>query len=462
MAALPILGAIGKEILLGLGIAGALELGGRGIGWLWRKASAKWAAKRGAQAAAGQIAQAELRNIMQKALTNLEQRIAELRTLAEQARAAGNMTLARSYERQLSQLLAEYSTLAQVAHIGREKLFDRFLTGAGLTVWLGHLGIEWKQATTFGQYAETQERLAREREPLERAKLEAQWAMIQAMKERMLADERNRAFWAWYLQQKQNLELMRQQALAMKRSLAPARRRAGSRVSKVGEKILLEQVKAYYKALADARKRLLEWEKFYQAINLENIKAEHEKAEIMLRAKWDAWVDAVKTAHQMQEELYKTVLAMTREYQEAALKSQLQREEYALKAQLEQLKTMLAEHKMRLEHALEMEKLEIKGQYERTNTAIAQAYENVRQYLKTVAELGLTKVAKEVTKSGKGKASEIRDEISEETRRILVDYGKELLQQLKRAGKLSLEPRKIVRGVAVYDPATALAWLYRR
>jgi len=457
----PLLGVL-KEVALGAAVWGGIELGARGIRALWRKAAAKWAAKRGAQAAAGQIAQAELRNIMQRAITNLEQRIAELRTLAEQARAAGNMTLARSYERQLSQLMAEYSTLAQVAQIGREKWFDRAISLAGTAALVGFTIEEWRQPTMFAQNLERQYAMQKEREAIERAKLQAQYAMIEAMRERMLADERNRAFWAWYLQQKQNLELMRQQALAMKRSLSPARRRAGSQVSKVGEKILLEQVKAYYKALSDARKRMMEWEKFYRSVNLENLKAMNERQAIALRAKWEAWVDAVKTAHQMQEELHKTILAMTKEYQEAALKSQLQREEYALKAQLEQLQTMLAEHKARLEHALEMEKIEIKGQYERTNTAIAQAYENVRQYLKTVAELGLTKSAKEVAQSGKEKASEIRDEISEETRRILVDYGKELLQQLKQAGKLSLEPRKIVRGVAVYDPATYVRWVYRR
>jgi len=457
----PLLGLL-KEVALGAAVWGGIELGARGIRALWRRAAAKWATKRGAQAAAGQIAQAELRNIMQRALTNLEQRIAELRTLAEQARAAGNMTLARSYERQLSQLMAEYSTLAQVAHIGREKWFDRAVGLAGTAALVGFTIEEWRQPTMFAQNQQRQYEMWKEREALERAKLQAQYAMIEAMRERMMADERNRAFWAWYLQQKQNLELMRQQALAMKRSFAPARRRAGSQVSKVGEKILLEQVKAYYKALSDARKRQLEWEKFYRSVNLENLKAMNEQQAIAMRAKWEAWVDAVKTAHQMQEELYKTVLAMTREYQEAALKSQLQREEYALKAQLAQLQTMLAEHKMRLEHALEMEKIEIAGQYERTNTAIAQAYEAVKQYLKTLAEVAQKENAKKVTSEGKGKASEIREEVSEETKRILEEFGKELLKQLKRAGKLSLEPRKIVRTVAVYDPATALAWLYRR
>ena len=128
MAWVPPLVGVLKEVAIGAAVWGGIELGARGIKALWSKAAAKWAAKRGAQAAANQIAQAELRNIMQKALTNLEQRIAELRTLAEQARAAGNMTLARSYERQLSQLMAEYSTLAQVAHIGREKWFDRAIS----------------------------------------------------------------------------------------------------------------------------------------------------------------------------------------------------------------------------------------------------------------------------------------------------------------------------------------------
>ena len=462
MAALPILGALGKEVLLALGIAGAMELGARGIGWIGRKIAAKRAAQAAAGAAASQIAQTEIRNIMQKAITNLEQRIAELKTLAEQARAAGNMTLARSYERQLSQLLAEYSTLAQVAHIGREKMWDRFLLGANLAVWLGHIGVEWRQSTTFAQYAETQERLAREREPIEWAKLKAQWAMIQTMRERMMADERERAFWAWYLQYKHALEMARLQAREMMRQMQPARRAAGSKTSKVGDMLLLMQAKAYYKALSDARKRMMEWEKFYRMVNYEMIRSENRKAQIALRAQWSAWLDSVKTALQMQERLQQTILSMLREYQEAALKAALKREEAALKAKLEAWQTMLAEHKMRLEHLLEMEKMEIAGQYERTNTAIAQTYEAVKQYLKTLAEVSQKENAKKVTSEGKGKASEIREEVSEENRRILEEFGKELLQQLKQAGKLSLEPRKIVRAVAVYDPATALAWVYRR
>ena len=462
MAVVAGLGALLKEIGIVAAATAGLELGARGIGWLWRKAATKWAARRGAQAAAQNIAKMEMRNLYQKALTNLEQRLVELRKLAEQARAAGNVTLERSYERQMTQIAMEHAKLAEVMGISREKWWDRVVALTGGLILLGFTGEEWRQTSMFRANLEEMKKMQAERAVIEREKMQVQMAMIEAMKARMQADEQNRAFWAWYLQQKQNLELMRQQALMMKQGLRPARGRAGRATSHVGDKLLLEQVKAYYKALSDARKRMMEWEKFWQQVNLEQLQALNQQNAIMMRARWDAWVESVKAAYKQQQELLETITAMAKEYQEAALKSQLQREEYALKAKLEEWQTMLAEHKARLEHALKMEQIEIAGQYERTNTAIAQAYEAVKQYLKSVAELEHTKKAKEVSESGKEKASQVRDEVSEMTRRILVEYGKELLAQLKRAGKLSLEPRKIVRTVAIYDPASALSYIYRR
>ena len=462
MAIAPFLGAVAKEALIGLAMWGGWELGKRGIGWIARKAASKWAARKGAQAAAQAVATMEVRNLMQQALANYKQRFEELRRLAEEARAAGNMTLARSYERQLTQLMAEYSKLVEVAQIGREKWWDRGISLLGMGALVGFTVEEWRQTTMFSKNLDKMKEIQEEREEIERAKIAAMYAMIGTMKEKMMADERGRAFWAWYLQQKINWELMRQQSLSMKRAIASVRRKAGSQVSKVGEKILLEQVKAYYKALEHARKRQLEWEKFWQSVNLENVKALNEQQAIAMRARWEAWVDALKTANEMREQLHKTVLDMIKQYQEAALKSQLKREEYALKAQLEQLETMLAEHKMRLAHMLEMEKMEIERQYERTNTAIAQVYENVKQYLKTLAEMKNIANAKDIAKEGKQRASEVRYAISEETTRLLVDYGKELLEQMKRAGKLSLEPRTITRTVAVIDPSNYVAWRYRR
>jgi len=462
MAFIPALGGILKEVAIGAGIAGAWELGKRGIGWLWRKAAGKWAARRGAQAAAQGIAKSEMRNLWQQAIKNMEERIAELQRLAAEARAAGNATLARSYERQLSQLTAEYATLAQVSQIGREKWWDRLAGLIGTGALVGFTIEEWRQTSSFAANLREQQRMQQEREEIEREKMQVQQAMIEAMKQRMMADERNRAFWAWYLQQKQNLELMRQQALMMKQGLRPARGRAGRATSHVGDKLLLEQVKAYYKALADARKRMMQWEEFWRSVNLENLKAMNERQAIEMRARWDAWVESIKAAYKQQQELLETVTAMAKEFQEAALRSQLQREEYALKARLAEWQAMLAEHQERLRHALEMERLEIGAQYERTNTAVAQAYEAVKQYLKSVAELEKVENARKTSESGKGKASQMRDEISDMTRRILVEYGKELLRQMKQAGKLSLEPRKITHTVAIYSPESALSWLYRR
>jgi hypothetical protein len=238
--AIPALAPILKEIGLGIAVVGGLQLAGRGLSWLWSKAAAKWAARRGAQAAAQGVAQMEIRNLAQKALKQIEERIAELRALAAQAQAAGNMTLARSYERQISQLVAEYSTLAQVAQISREKWWDRLVGLIGTGALVGFTIEEWRQSTMFRENLGIQGEMQERRAALEREKMAQFERFIQMQYERMMADERNRAFWAWYIQQKFNLEAMRQQAMSMKQAIAGTRRRAGRQTSHVGDKILLE------------------------------------------------------------------------------------------------------------------------------------------------------------------------------------------------------------------------------
>jgi hypothetical protein len=451
-----------KEIGLGVAITGGFTLAGKGISWLWSKAAAKWAARRGAQAAAQAVAGLEARNLMQQALVNMEQRFRELRELAEAARAAGNMTLARSYDRQLTQLMQEYVKLSEVAQIGREKWYDRAAALLGTAAMVGFTVEEWRQSTMFRENLGIQGEMQARKEALEREKMAQFERYIQTLEQRMRADEQNRAFWAWYLQQKANLELMRQQAMGMKRAVTGVRRSAGRRTSHVGDKILIEQVKAYYRALDNAYRRQREWEKFWQSVNLENLKAMNEQQAIAMRAKWDAWVESVKHAYKIQEELAKMVRELTTEYQKAALKSQLQREEFALKAALEEWQTMLAEHKMRLAHALEMEKIEISEHLKRTTEAVKGVYDTVKDYLKSQVEIEKIDNAKEVKKEGKEARSEATRKVSAKTRRILEEYGEELLRQLKLAGKLSLEPRKITRTVQVIDPATYVAWRHRR
>jgi hypothetical protein len=460
--AMPALAPILKEIGLGVAIVGGMQLAGRGIGWLWNKAREKWAARRGAQAAAQAVAGLETRNLMQQALVNMEQRFRELRELAEAARAAGNMTLARSYDRQLTQLMQEYVKLAEVAHIGREKWWDRATALLGTAALVGFTIEEWRQSTMFRENLGIQGEMQARREALEREKMAQFERYMQVLQQRMMADERNRAFWAWYLQQKANLELMRQQAFGMKRAISGVRRSAGRKTSHVGDKILLEQVKAYYRALDNAYRRQREWEKFWQSVNLENLKARNEQQAIAMRAKWEAWVESVKAAYNIQEELAKMVRQLTTQYQEAALKSQLRREEFALKAKLEEWKTMLAEHKMRLAHALEMEKIEISEHLKRATEAVKGVYDTVKGYMKALTEIEKVDNAKEVQKAGKEARSEASRKVSAKTRRLLEEYGEELLRQMKLAGKLSLEPRKIERKVLIYSPDTALSYIYRR
>jgi hypothetical protein len=451
-----------KEIGLGVAITGGFTLAGKGISWLWSRAAAKWAARRGAQAAAQAVAGLEARNLIQQALVNMEQRFKELRELAEAARAAGNMTLARSYDRQLTQLVAEYTRLSEVAQIGREKWYDRAAALLGTAAMVGFTVEEWRQSTMFRENLRIQGEMQARKEEIERAKM-AQFAQyIQTLQQKMMADEQNRAFWAWYLQQKANLEAMRQQAYGMKRAVAGVRRSAGRQTSHVGDKILLEQVKAYYRALDNAYRRQREWERFWQSVNLENLKAMNEQQAIAMRAKWDAWLESVKAAYNIQEELTKMIRELTTQYQEAALKSQLQREEFALKAKLEEWETMLAEHKMRLAHTLEMEKIEISEQLRRTTEAIRGVYDAINNYMKSLLEIEKIDNAKEVVKEGKNARSEASRKVSAKTRRLLEEYGDELLRQLKLAGKLSLEPRRIERKVLVYSPESALSHIYRR
>jgi hypothetical protein len=451
-----------QQIGLGVAITGGLTLAGKGLSWLWSKAAAKWAARRGAQVAAKAVAGLEARNLTQKALMNMEQRFKELRELAEAARAAGNMTLARSYDRQLTQLVAEYTRLSEVAQIGREKWYDRAAALLGTAAMVGFTIEEWRQSTMFRENLGIQGEMQARKEEIERAKMAQFQQYIQVLEQKMRSDEQNRAFWAWYLQQKANLEAMRQQAYGMKRAVAGVRRSAGRQTSHVGDKLLIEQVKAYYRALDAAQKRQLEWEKFWQSVNLENLKAMNEQQAIAMRAKWDAWVESVKHAYQMQEEVAKTIRELTTQYQQAALKSQLQREEFALKAKLEEWETMLAEHKMRLAHALEMERIEIGEQMRRTTEAVKGTYDVVKEYLKSLTEIEKVDNAKEVQKEGKEKRSEAARKVSEKTRQILEDYGREILEQMKLARKLSLEPRRIVHKVLVYSPDTALSYIYRR
>jgi hypothetical protein len=451
-----------KEIGLGVAITGGFTLAGKGISWLWSKAAAKWAARKGAQAAAQAVAGLEARNLMQQALVNMEQRFRELRELAEAARAAGNMTLARSYDRQLTQLVAEYTRLSEVAQIGREKWYDRAAALLGTAAMVGFTVEEWRQSTMFRENLGIQGEMQARKEALEREKMAQFERYIQTLEQRMRADEQNRAFWAWYLQQKANLELMRQQAMGMKRAVAGVRRSAGRQTSHVGDKILLEQVKAYYRALDNAYRRQREWEKFWQSVNLENLKAMNEQQAIAMRAKWDAWVESVKHAYNIQEELAKMVRELTTEYQKAALKSQLQREEFALKAALEEWQTMLAEHKMRLAHALEMEKIEISEHLKRATEAVKGVYDTVKDYMKALTEIEKIDNVKEVQKEGKAARSEAARKVSAKTRRLLEEYGEEILRQMKLAGKLSLEPRRIEHKVLVYSPESALSYIYRR
>jgi hypothetical protein len=456
------LGPLLKEIGLGIAITGGLQLAGKGISWLWSKAAAKWAARRGAQAAMQGIAQAEIRNLAQKAMLQIEQRIAELRALAAQAQAAGNMTLARSYERQISQLVAEYATQAQVAQIGREKWWDRLAGLLGTAAMVGFTVEEWRQSTMFRENLGIQGEMQERKAEIERAKMAQFQQYIQTLEQKMRADEQSRAFWAWYMQQKFNLEAMRQQAFGMKRAVAGVRRSAGRSTSHVGDKILIEQVKAYYRALDNAYRRQREWEQFWQSVNLENLKAMNEQQAIAMRARWDAWVESVKAAYNIQEELAKMVRELTTQAQEAALKSQLQREEVALKAKLEEFQTMLAEHKMRLAHAMEMEKIEISEQLRRTTEAVKGTYDVVKDYLKSLTEIEKIDNAKEVVREGKEARSSASRKVSERTRRLLEEYGDEVLRQMKLAGKLSLEPRRIEHKVLVISPDTALSHFYRR
>ncbi len=442
---IPIAGEILKELAIGAGIYAGIE----GIQWLWRKFAARRAAKAAAQAGMRALTQREIMALMAQKLKDLEAQIAHYRQLAEAARAAGDVRSARIYEVQAARLEQSYAQLASVAQVAAEKRIDWLVNLAGTAAMAGFTIEEFRQVSG---YSSNMQKLF-EYQAMKDASMNkylAMWARsIEMQQERLKADERNRAFWAWYMQQKFALEQMKQQAMMMKQTVGRMRQSAGRQSGSGWAKVLQAQISGYYKALTEAIKRQRALEEFWGKVNLEQLRAMNEQQAIGLRAKWDAWLSAIKDAQERRRQLEKAVLDMLEQQQKAALESQLQREEFAMKAELERLQHMLAEHRMLLEHRLESELAQWESVLRERLTTVENLWEGAKEAMKALAEVAKVEKAKERTEKVDKVKAEWDEKYGREARRILTELAMQYLEGLKREMNLQLKPREVRHYVKV-------------
>lgn len=251
--------------------------------------------------------------------------IEQLQAELAAARAAGDVKQIARLESQLRRYLDIQANLAMSAQIAQERKWWLATQIPGLLLWGAFTYEEgWRQPGEFRENILLQAQL---KEP--QLRLQQQWLQLMAqrtelMKQQMAAEERNRAFWAWYMQQKLALEQMRQQAELMKAQLAAARRQAGDKVAEYAAKERFMQVVAWYQAVKQAWKAWQEWQKAYAAMTRKWTEAQLQERLLTLRGKWDAFLTAMKSAYRQAEEV---------------LKSQLERQEIAARAQWEMAKT---------------------------------------------------------------------------------------------------------------------------
>ncbi|MEM4014670.1 MAG: hypothetical protein QXS97_08355 [Desulfurococcus sp.] len=328
------LAAIGKF----LGEAALWTLGIEGLTWIGRKIGQKIAARRAA-AAAKQVAEAaaarvNIEALAAKALGEIER----LRNAIAAAQAAGDVRTARILERQLAQHMEALATLGTAAQIGRERKIGAALQLAGTAALVGFTIEEWRQASMFRENLGIQGRMQEARNALEQQRLAAFQEYINTLKNRMQADEQNRAFWAWYMQQKFALEAMRQEANALRRGLLSARGRAGRASNATFSRLQVEQAKAYTKAVEQAWRAWRAWQEAMAQINVENVKALNEQQLLVLRGRWDAFLKELEHAHKQREIAMKAMADVWEEVVKGNIKYQLEQQKFAHEAQLTAMK----------------------------------------------------------------------------------------------------------------------------
>ncbi|MEM4019789.1 MAG: hypothetical protein QXG57_06145 [Thermofilaceae archaeon] len=325
----------------------------------WRARSAAKAAATGAAAAAQAAKQAlGARGIAAQTAEQIAARIQELENLARAAEAAGDVRSARAYRAMATKLAEPLASLTATAQIGREQAFNKWLGLVNTAALVGFTVEEWRQATMFRQNLDFMNEMNARRDAATMAMVDAIKDRVDATYAQIAAQERNNAFWKWYLEQKTALEMMKLQAQQMKQGLYGARKSAGSKRGGLWDKQALAAIKAYESAVKTAHRAWLEWQKALAQINVENVKAINEQQAIVLRAKWDAFLEAMKHAY---------------EQQEIAMKHYAEMQQIAAKAQWDMMKTAyetqqkaaLATHEAQLEARVAWEKAAAEAAAER-------------------------------------------------------------------------------------------------
>jgi len=431
------------------GIVLGSELASRGIGWVARKIAERRAAAAAAQALTRGITKAEANAMMAQAAKWLPEAIKYYENAAAQALAEGKTDLAHRLLARRDYLLAQYATHAQTAQISWENWVRNAITLGGLGVWLGHIGQEIYQSTTFKQGVEWEKKVKPIEWALRQQQMQIQLQQLQQGWQRMMAEQQNRAFWASYPMIKAMWEVWVEQ---QKQGIRQARSAARGYVRKGGGiegRLLLEQLKGYNIAMAQYQKRLAQWEKFYQQMAWADKRGQVERAKIVMANWWRAWREAQETALREHERLHATVLQMLKTLQQKELQAALKTHEARLKAALMQLAEMLAERRKMIETQAEIMKAEAKAALERAKIVTKGIYDNIDSYLKALLEEQKIVNAKEVNKTGKEGKSSIQRQFEAHTRRIILEMGEELLRQLKAAGKILTQPRQVHRFIRV-------------
>jgi hypothetical protein len=442
---MPIWGALLEMV----GGAIASELLIRGGAAIARRIAARRAAAAAAEAAVKGLTKAEINAMMGQVAKWLPQAIQYYERAAAEALQAGKVDLAHRLLARRDYLLAQYATHAQTAQIGWERWVTNAITLGGLGVWLGHIGEEIYQSTTFKQGVEWEKKIKPMELALRMQQMQIQLQQLQQGWQKMMAEQQNQAFWASHPMIKAMWEVWAEQ---QKQAIRQARSATRGYVRKGGGiegRLLLEQLKGYDIAMAQYQKRLAQWEKFYQQMALADKRGQVERAKIIMSNWWRAWREAQETALREHEWLQATVLGMLKELQKKELQAALETHEARLKAALMQLSEILAERRKMIETQAEIMKAEAKAALERAKIVTKGIYDNIDDYLKALLEEQRIMNAKEVNKTGKEGKSSIQRQFEARSRRIILEMGEELIRQMKAAGKILTQPRQAQRFIRV-------------
>ena len=321
---------IGEAALWTAGAEAAMWLGRKAWGWITRR-RAQAAAKEAAEALATR-ASAALR------AEQIAKEIERLRALAQEAMAKGDVRTARIIEREIGQRTEALAMLTATAQISHERRINQWLSLASTAAMVGFTIEEWRGASLYHENQQLRSQMEEMRMQLEKARMEQFAQYINTLKQRMLADEQNRAFWAWYMQQKFALEQMKQEAMALRRGFLSARGRAGRASTAWMDKVKVEQAKAYTKAVEQAWRAWRAWQEAMAQVNVENVKAMNEQQLLTLRGRWEAFLTNLEHAHKQREIAMKALADVWEEIVKGNIQFALEQQKFAHEAQLTAMK----------------------------------------------------------------------------------------------------------------------------